>query len=116
MFASGRPPAPPPSAPPSAGAAFGEGMGLLAWTCDVFRGKATKQQERTRLSLSSTDRGFTEGLSRGLALAESPNFARTLSQTPPNVATPYWMADQARRLASKVGLSYRAFKAPDLEP
>jgi leucyl aminopeptidase len=103
------------SDPAAAGAAFGEGLGLLSWTCDVFRGKATKPVERTDLTLTSPDADFRDGLEHGLALAESTNFARTLSQTPPNVATPYWMADQARKLAAKAGLSYRVFKGPDLE-
>lgn len=100
--------------PCPAGAAFGEGVGLLGWVCDVFRGTAAKPEDRRKLQLTSSDRSFAEGLDRGLALAESTNFARTLSQTPPNVATPDFMAEQATRLARRAGLKIKVFRGADL--
>jgi leucyl aminopeptidase len=99
----------------AAGSAFGEGLGLLGWVCDTFKGKATTQPPRLKLRVSSPDRRFEEGMERGLALAESANFARTLSETPPNVATPDWMAAQAQKLARQHGLGFKVFRGKDLE-
>ena len=99
----------------AAGQAFGEGIGLAAWTCDSFRGSATPDPERTRLTLTAKGAQFAAGLKRGLALAESANVARTLSQTPPNVATPDYIAAEARRMARKLGLSCRVIRGAQLE-
>jgi hypothetical protein len=61
----------------------------------VFKdsGAASK---RVSLRVASVDREFHEGLERGTALAESANFCRTLSQSPPNIATTGFMAQQVR--------------------
>ncbi len=100
-----------------AGRCFGEGLGLLAWKNWLFKGTAHKngEKKRTTLSISSPDREFAEGLERGLALAQSTNLARDLSETPPNIATPAYIADQARKLARQVGLSCRVIEGRDLE-
>lgn len=99
----------------AAGNAFGEGLGLLAWVCDQFRGKATKDPGRVPLTVRAPDRQFEAGLERGLALAISTNLCRTLSQTPPNIATPAWMAEQAMKLARREGLSCKVFRGEELE-
>lgn len=100
--------------PGTCGVAFGEGLGLIGWVCDHFRGTANNTPKRSKLSVGTSDSTFRDGVSRGLVLAESANFARTLSQTPPNIATPAWMADQAKKLARKVGLSCKVFEGDDL--
>ncbi|MEZ6319427.1 MAG: leucyl aminopeptidase family protein [Phycisphaerales bacterium] len=84
-----------------AGSAFGEGLGLIAWTCDEFRGSATPKPDRVKLSVRSTDSGFDAGLARGIGIAESANVARTLSQTPPNIAHTDYIAREAMALARK---------------
>ncbi len=99
----------------AAGSAFGESMGLLGWVCDEFRGKASDAAKRTKLELRADSSEFGEGVVRGLALATSANITRTLSQTPPNVATPGYMAEQARKIARKTGLSCRVFEGAELE-
>lgn len=99
----------------AAGAAFGEGIGLLGWVCDEFKGQATTPPTRVKVTLQSSTRGFEDGLRRGLALAESTNLTRTLSETPPNIATPYWMADQAAKMARKADLGFKVFKGEQLE-
>lgn len=98
-----------------AGAAFGEGLGLIGWVCDQFKGRANAVPVRRPLAVSGASASFRDGMSRGLGVAQSANLARTLSETPPNIATPAWIAEQARKLASKVGLSARVFKGEDLE-
>lgn len=97
-----------------AGSAFGEGVGILGWVCDVFRGKATSDPKRTKLAMQFADAEFETGVDRGLGLAESTNFARTLSQSPPNVATPDFMAEQATKLARKTGMKVKVFRGDEL--
>jgi len=98
-----------------AGAAFGEGLGLIAWTYDDLRGKATPKPARTTLSVRAADRPFAAGLKRGLALADASNVARSLSQTPPNICTPAYMAKEAQRIARATGMSCRVIKGAQLE-
>jgi leucyl aminopeptidase len=101
--------------PADAGAAIGEGLGLLAWNHQQFKGKGTPQTPKTKLQVQGAGKGFDDGLRRGLALAESANFARTLSETPPNIATPMWMADQAQKLGRKHGLKVTVMRGDKLE-
>jgi len=99
-----------------AGQAFGEGLGLIGWVCDEFRGTATSDKKRGKLSVRASDRDFSAGLKRGLAFAEGSNLARTLSQTPPNIATTTYMAQQCQKLARQFeSLSCRVIKGPQLE-
>lgn len=98
-----------------AGTAFGEGLGLLGWVCDQFRGSATPASKRTDLNVKTSDAKFAAGLERGLALATSTNYTRTLSQTPPNIATPAFMSAEAKKLASKHGLKYQEFAGEALK-
>ncbi len=88
----------------ASGNAIGEGLGLLSWVCDTFKGKATPDAKRTKLTLRVGEGEILAGVKRGLAIAESANLCRTLSQTPPNIATPAYMADQAKKLARQTGL------------
>lgn len=97
------------------GIAAGEGLGLLGWVCDEFRGKATDDPKRAKLEVSGGSAKFAAGFERGLALADSTNLCRTLSQTPPNVATPFWMAERAQKLAKTVGLDFKVWKGDQLE-
>lgn len=87
------------------GSAAGEGLGLLSWDGDrAFKGSATTNGKRGKLTIVADDAEFRAGLTEGLGLAESANLCRTLSQTPPNIATTSFMADQARKLARQTGL------------
>ncbi len=98
----------------SSGAAFGEGLGLIGWVCDEFRGTGGKVPERRALSVRASSQRFSDGLNKGLGLGKSTNLARTLSQTPPNIATTGYMADQARRLARQCGLTCKVLEGQDL--
>ncbi len=101
--------------PADAGEALGEGLGLIAWNCDDYRGKATNSQPRLRLTVSARGGDIERGLRIGLALADSANYARTLSQQPPNICTPDYLAKEARRLARETGMSCRVIKGAELE-
>lgn len=99
-----------------AGRAFGEGLGLLAWNYDRFKGKGTPDApKRTRLRVSSSEAAFEKGMQLGVRLGQSANVARDLSQTPPNVATPAYIAAIARKIARETGMSCRVFEGRALE-
>ncbi|MBX3321939.1 MAG: leucyl aminopeptidase family protein [Phycisphaeraceae bacterium] len=87
-----------------AGAIVGETVGIAGWVCDEFRGSASSASKREKLSLRSDDAEFVRGLKRGLGIAEGVNIARTLSQTPPNIATPMEIARRAKAMGRKLGL------------
>ncbi|MGD9690471.1 MAG: M17 family metallopeptidase [Phycisphaerales bacterium] len=99
-----------------AGRAVGEALGLLSWNAVAFKGSATDKakKERRPLTVDAGGGRFKEGVELGLGLAESTNFARTLSETPPNIATPDWMAQQARALARSTGLECTVLRGGDL--
>lgn len=97
------------------GQAWGESLGLLTWEGKAFAGSATNIKPKPELTVSSGNPAFDEGIADGLLLAESVNFARSLSQTPPNVATPLWMAEQAQKLSKLTGLQCRILQGEELE-
>jgi leucyl aminopeptidase len=99
-----------------AGRCFAESLGLLAWNYETFK-KNNKDSaaKRVDLALASTSKRFMAGMQRGLDIADSTNFTRTLSQTPPNVATPDWMAAQAQKLADETGMTCTVFRGKQLE-
>ena len=86
------------------GRCVGESLGLLAWNGKMYRGAGSKEEPGIDLQVRSDDEDFQRGLEFGLRIARSVNLARDLSQTPPNVATPLWIAEQARKMARETGL------------
>lgn len=97
------------------GRAFGEGTGLLAWKGDAFRGSATKPETPDPLTLIVPDDTFRAGVEYGLRLASAVNLARDLSQTPPNIATPLWIAERAEQMAQQSGLHCRVLQGEELK-
>jgi len=83
------------------GAMIGEGLGMLSWSFDSLRGSATELPAQMKLAVHGCCKAFGDGVERGLGMAEGTNIARTLSQTPPNIATPMWIANEAKKLARK---------------
>ena len=98
----------------AAGSMVGEALGLLAWHYDELRGSATESPDRPTLRVHGP-KAFMGGVRRGLGMAEGANLTRRLSQTPPNIATPMWIASEARKLARKSGLSCTVVKGKKLE-
>ncbi len=81
---------------------FGEGLGLGAFEFSAF--KHDNNQARGRRDVLEVDLGtapLRKGLAEGLLNAESANYARALSATPPNVANPAYIAACARQLANR---------------
>ncbi|MCH2145449.1 MAG: leucyl aminopeptidase family protein [Phycisphaerales bacterium] len=84
----------------SFGRALSEGAVTANWRMDLFDGAASKQpQPRGKLTLTSTNKNFTNGLRTGITLGDGMNFARKLAATPPNVCTPTYVAQVARSVA-----------------
>ena len=98
-----------------AGSAAGEALAILSWDNTPFKGSATDAPNREKLSLRAADKAFAKGLERGLGLGASVNEARTLSETPPNIATPEHIAKQAQSMARKTGLTCKVIKGKQLE-
>lgn len=98
----------------AAGVAIGEGFGLISWSRDIFKGSLAKKDERPTLKLSGNDKAFESGLRLGLKLADSANLARTLSETPPNIATPMYMAEQAQKVCKDHGMTCKIIKGDAL--
>ncbi len=71
--------------------------------------------EMGSLTVTASDAAFTAGMEYGLTLAHAVNTARALSQTPPNVATPLYIAQQALQLAQETGLTCRILQGEELE-
>lgn len=89
--------------PFTAGAMIGEALGMLSWRYDDLRGVKTELTPKLKLSVYGCTKAFLDGVDRGLGFAEGTNIARTLSQTPPNIATPMWIANEAKKMARKSG-------------
>ncbi len=97
------------------GSAFAEGAGLVSWTYDQLRGSATTKKNLTKLSLQSDSKAFAKGMERGLGLATSANITRDLSQTPANIATTTYMANEAKKIARQTGMKCTVYKGKQLE-
>ncbi len=98
-----------------AGVAFGEGVGLASWSSEEFRGSATTAKKFKALSLKSEDKEFADGMGFGLALAEGANEARSVSNTPPNICTPAWLAERAKKMGKELGLKVKVFQGAEIE-
>ncbi len=97
------------------GAMLGEGFGLVSWSYDDLRGSATTVTKKPTLTITGRHKKFDDGLTRGLGMAEGSNIARTLSQTPPNIATPMWIAGECKKIARKSGMKCTVFSGKKLE-
>ncbi len=96
------------------GRAIGEAFGLLSFNRDQFKGSAAELPKRENITIKADEKRFVEGVDYGLGLAESANFTRLLSETPPNVCTPNWIASEAKKLARKTGMKCTVFSGKKL--
>ncbi len=102
--------------PREAGKCFGEGLGLVSFSNEQFKGSGTpKKTSKVSVVARSSDSRFQDAMALGAALANAANLTRALSNTPPNIATPNYMADQARKLAKELGLKCDVITGAALE-
>jgi len=85
--------------PPLAGQIIGETFGLLTFDRIAFKGAGSPGDKWPSITLRPSDSAPGAALKRGLGLADAVNNARRWGFTPPNVATPDWMASEAQKLA-----------------
>lgn len=95
--------------------AAGVALGLLSWDHTELRGSATIPKPDLNLRVLMPNDPASVSFESGLKMAASVNLARSLSQTPPNIATPLQIADAAEKMASDTGLKFRVIKGKDLE-
>ena len=98
-----------------AGQSVGEALGLLAFNFNGFKGSATANSKQLApLKVDASD-AVAKGVKRGLGLSASCNLGRALGATPPNVATPMWMAERAKEMAKEFpSLSVTVIKGAEL--
>ncbi|MBX3115006.1 MAG: leucyl aminopeptidase family protein [Fimbriimonadaceae bacterium] len=99
---------------------FGSAMGvaLQGSTFNVrqFPGARTEDQSSITLAVVGLSESFDKGLKHGIGLGSCVNFTKSLVNTPPNIATPLWMAEQAKNLAKQFpGLEVRVIQGDELE-
>lgn len=91
--------------PAESAQAIAEGIVLANWRQETWRGTAAKGEAASgTLILTSSNAAVRGGLRRGCILAEGSNEARRLGSTPPNIASPAWVARQARAMSRKLGM------------
>lgn len=81
--------------------------------------QGTARRPLRRLVFSLAGRGDVKagelGLSRGVAIADAMQLAKDLGNLPGNICTPSHLADQARKLGKRPGLSVQVLERADME-
>lgn len=57
---------------------------------------------------------FSDAISKGQAVGKATSYARDLVNLPPNVATPTYMAEEAKKMARKFGFKFKAMKRKEI--
>ncbi len=94
---------------------FGCGFGVLSWNPVQFKGSATATKERPSLTLILNNKDAVKAFEKGQKLAISMNLSRDLSITPPNIATPDYIANLAEKLAKDLDLKCTVMRGKELE-
>lgn len=98
------------------GRAFGVAFAMTSYSARQMPGSRTDAATQLDVTIKGLDAAFDRGLENGLGIGKGVNFARRLINTPPNIANPLWMANQAEELAQRAsGLSVRVLKGEELE-
>ncbi|MGH2554380.1 MAG: M17 family peptidase N-terminal domain-containing protein, partial [Actinomycetota bacterium] len=102
--------------------AFAEGMILGSYRFDRYKERpidaASQEKPKLEKVLALTDgrRGAAQsGLTRGQVYADAANWARDLVNTPAIDATPAYLAEEARKMARKSGLTCKIWTKADLQ-
>ena len=99
--------------------ALAEGAVLAGYRFDEYRDTRDAGSPVSSVSLllprGQNLRSSRDAARRGLAIAESQNVARDLSNEPPNIQSPEHLAKSARDVAKEVGLKAKVLGVPELE-
>lgn len=85
------------------GRAIGDGAAVANFEFDSFKGSSKVVGKPIDLALVA-QAATRRGIELGLRVGDSVNLARTLAATPPNVANPAYLVNEAKRIAKKTGL------------
>lgn len=96
------------------GWALGAALSSVQWDGKLYPGSKTEEVPRTDLSISAEDEDMDKALEEALAIGKGTNIARTLAATPPNVATPAYLAAEARRIADESGMNCSVYDGDQL--
>lgn len=109
--------------PHALGRALGDGLAIANFEFDAFKGtgspgkgkKNAKEAAELDLTLEvdPAQRDLRAGLERSFTVGDSVNLARSIAATPPNVANPQYLANQARAIAKQTGLKCRVIEASE---
>ena len=97
--------------------AVAEGALLGDFELDHFKSdrSATKNIGSVLLAVGAEGHNLDAALTRGVALGEAANFAREVANEPPNVLNPMRLAEHARAMAAKSGLSCEVLDQKKME-
>jgi leucyl aminopeptidase len=90
-------------------AAAAEGAILGLWEPDYFKTDTTEKDKpisSITFAAQSTSPALESALNRGRIVAEAANLTRDIAVEPPNLLTPLALADRARKMSAKCGLSF----------
>ncbi|MEA2551287.1 MAG: leucyl aminopeptidase [Actinomycetota bacterium] len=100
-----------------AAAAFAEGFLLGSYRFDGQKKQPEPNRTRTvTVRTEAADKSaIRKGLDRGTAIGSAMNWARDLTNMSPSTATPAYLADQARAMAKRFGLTSKVWNRAALE-
>ncbi len=96
-------------------AVIGCAFEVLCWNPNTYKGTGSKAKPRPELNVYLPDEAAVMAFAQGKELGVCINLSRTLSWTPPNIAHPEFMSEQAEKLAAEVGLTFREIAGDELE-
>ncbi len=104
----------PEGSPDEQAQAITEGVLLSELKLDIHKSKKEDEFSINSFSIGCRQ-DVTKGVQRGVAFAGGQNFARALDEEPANIATPSWVADQAKKLGKEHGISVTVFDKAKLK-
>ncbi|MEM2948446.1 MAG: leucyl aminopeptidase [Candidatus Anstonellales archaeon] len=81
----------------------------------AFSMKTEKEKEKEFFAYIDADVQYANVLKRTAVLTEAQNYARGLANLPPLIATPEFFANEAKKLASELGLDVKVYDKKQIE-
>ncbi len=89
-----------------------EGLYLADYT---FSMKSEKEKENEFFAYIDTDVSYAQVLKRATILTEAQNYARSLANLPPVIATPEFFANEAKKFANELGMAVKVYDKKQIE-
>jgi leucyl aminopeptidase len=80
-----------------------------------FSMKSEKEKEREFIAYIDADVQYAQVLKRAQVLCEAQNYARSLANLPPIIATPEFFANEGKKLAKELGLGVKIYDKKQIE-